>query len=104
MDPYRLASRLLDRLRRDGGRVFDRSCVARIAPTPRGVTLHTATDLQVRARHVVVAAGYACQQWLDQRVARNSSSYAFVSDPLPRDALGPLAKLLVWESARPYFY
>jgi len=53
---------------------------------------------------VVIAAGYASQGWLDQRVARNSSSYAFVSDPLRRDALGPLASLLVWESARPYFY
>ncbi|QSX77085.1 NAD(P)/FAD-dependent oxidoreductase [Agrilutibacter solisilvae] len=104
VDPYRLASRLLDRLRRHGGRVFDRSCVARLEPTPRGVTLHTAADVRVRARHVVMAAGYACQQWLDQRVARNSSSYAFVSDPQPRDVLGPFAHTMAWESARPYLY
>lgn len=104
VDPYRLASRVLDRLRRGGTRVHDRTCVARIEPTPRGVTLHTATGARVRAKHLVLAAGYACQQWLDKKVARNSSSYAFVSDPLPDGVLGPLAKTLVWESARPYLY
>ena len=30
----------------------------------------------------MLAAGYASQQWLKQSVARNSSSYAFVSDPI----------------------
>jgi glycine/D-amino acid oxidase-like deaminating enzyme len=53
---------------------------------------------------VVLAAGYESQQWLDQRVARNRSSYAFVSDPIERAALGPLARTLFWETARPYLY
>jgi glycine/D-amino acid oxidase-like deaminating enzyme len=74
MDPYRFTSRLLDRLRRQGVRVFDRSCVTRIQTAPRSVLLHTATGPRVRAGHVVVAAGYASQQWLDRSVARNSSS------------------------------
>jgi len=104
MDPYRFASRLLDRLRRNGTAVHDRTCVTCIEPAPRSVLLHTDGGARVHAKHVVMAAGYASQAWLDVRVARNSSSYAFVTDPLPRDALGPLAKLLIWESARPYFY
>jgi glycine/D-amino acid oxidase-like deaminating enzyme len=103
-DPYRLASRLLDRLRKRGVRVFDRSCVTGIAATPRGALLETAAGARVRAKYVVLAAGYACQQWLDRRVARNSSSYAFISDPLPDGMLGPLARTLAWESARPYLY
>jgi glycine/D-amino acid oxidase-like deaminating enzyme len=53
---------------------------------------------------VVFAAGYANELWLKARVARNRSSYAFVTDPLDRDDLGPLASTLVWESARPYLY
>jgi glycine/D-amino acid oxidase-like deaminating enzyme len=104
MDPYRFTSRLLHRLRRAGTAVHDRTCITRIEPAPRSVVLHTDSGARVRAKYAVIAAGYASQGWLDARVARNSSSYAFVSDPLPRDALGPLADLLVWESARPYFY
>jgi glycine/D-amino acid oxidase-like deaminating enzyme len=52
----------------------------------------------------VLAAGYEAQQWLDRRVARNRSSYAFVSDPIAADALGALANTLTWETARPYLY
>ena len=104
VDPYRFTSRLLDRLCQHGVRVFDRSCVTRIQTTSRDVELHTQAGPRVRAKHVVLAAGYASQQWLDRPVARNRSSYAFISDPVPDGLLGPLARTLVWESARPYLY
>lgn len=103
IDPYRLTYRLLRRVRRAGGAVFDRTRVERVDTTSRGVTLHCG-ELAVRAKHVVFAAGYANERWLSTRVAKNRSSYAFVTDPLDREALGPLASLMVWESARPYLY
>lgn len=104
VDPYRMTYRLLTRLARRGTAVFDRTAVAAIDTTSRGVALRTRQGATIRARHAVLAAGYACQQWIDQRVARNRSSYAFVTDPLAAAALGPLADTLVWESARPYLY
>jgi glycine/D-amino acid oxidase-like deaminating enzyme len=104
VDPYRLAHRLLERLVRRGGQVFDRSTIASLQPRARGVTLTTADGVSVRCDHVVLAAGYASQQWLRQSVASNRSSYAFISDPIAGDALGSLANTLVWESARPYLY
>ncbi|MBO9881298.1 FAD-dependent oxidoreductase [Xanthomonas sp. D-109] len=104
VDPYRLTYRLLGRAFRRGVGVYDRTRIARIAVNSRGVILHTDQGVQVRAGHVVMAAGYANQQWLDQRVARNRSSYAFVSDPLEPSVLGPLRDTMIWESARPYLY
>ncbi|MDY4339870.1 FAD-dependent oxidoreductase [Xanthomonas sp. LF07-6] len=104
VDPYRLTYRLLGRAFRRGVGVYDRTRIARIVVTGRGVTLHTDQGAQVRAGHVVMAAGYANQHWLDQRVARNRSSYAFVSDPLEPSVLGPLRDTMIWESARPYLY
>ena len=104
VDPYRLAYRLLMRLEKGGGRVFDRTCVSELKVTPRGVSLATGHGGTIRARHVVMAAGYASQQWLPQRVARNHSSYAFITDPMSPEALGFLAGTMVWESARPYLY
>ncbi len=104
IDPYRTAYRLFARLQKRGAGVFDRSCIERIEPTPRGVTLRTADGVQLRAAHVVMAAGYASQHWLGQRVARNRSSYAFITDPLDAAALQGLSDTMAWESARPYLY
>lgn len=104
VDPYRLTYRLLQRLQKQGVSVFDRTRVEDIATTTRGVTLRTDTGLTVRAGHLVVAAGYASQHWLKKPVARNRSSYAVISDPLPESALGFLADTLLWETARPYLY
>jgi len=104
VDPYRLASRLLRRMQRQGTRVFDRTQVKSITATPRSVQLATADGHCIQAKHAVLANGYEAQRWLRQRVAQNRSSYAYMSDPVDRADLGWLAQTLVWESARPYLY
>ena len=103
VDPYRLTSRLLRRLSRRGVRIFDRTRVERLDVSGRQVVVH-AEDMQIRARHVVMATGYAAQKWLRDCVAANRSSYACATDPIDREALGPWRDTLLWESARPYFY
>lgn len=104
VDPYRMAYRLLQRAQRRGARVFDRTEVAAVAAGGRGVVLRTADGCRVDARRLVVAAGYESQAWLAQKVARNCSTYAFVTDPIAATALGPLRRTLFWETARPYLY
>jgi glycine/D-amino acid oxidase-like deaminating enzyme len=104
VDPYRLAYRLLQRLRQRGAGVFDRTAVVSMTTHARGVILQTAQGAEVRARHVVMAGGYANELWLHERVAKNRSSYAFVTDPLDDAQLGPLRDTMIWESARPYLY
>lgn len=104
VDPYRFASRLLARCRRRGGQVYDRTRIVDLQPRSRDVLATTDAGTRIRAGHVVVAAGYASQHWLPKRVARNRSSYAFVTDPLDSDLPEMLARTLVWETARPYLY
>ena len=104
IDPYRMTYRLLARCQRRGAGVYDRSRVTAIETGPRRVMLETAGGARVRAGHVVIAAGYASQHWLTRPVARNRSSYAFVSDPMHDEQLGPLKHTMVWETARPYLY
>lgn len=104
VDSYRLALRIFAKLRAAGVHVHDRTRVEDIVPDARGVTLRTDAGATVRARHVVLAAGYAGQSWLRQRVARNRSSYAFVTDPIAPERLGALRRTLLWETARPYLY
>lgn len=103
VDPYRFAIRLLAQVAARGGGVFDRTMVDRIEASARGVVLH-AGGHRIRAGHLVLAAGYANQAWLRENVARNRSSYAFVTDPIDADALGALKRTMLWESARPYLY
>jgi glycine/D-amino acid oxidase-like deaminating enzyme len=104
MDPYLAAWGLLRRLCKAGGRVHDRAAVTAIEPRSRDVLLTTSEGFAIRARHVVVAAGYEGQAWLPRGLARNRSSYALVTDPVPGATLGSLARTLVWETARPYLY
>jgi glycine/D-amino acid oxidase-like deaminating enzyme len=103
VDPYRLTHSILGNLRARGVRVFDRTRVCGWKSTSRGLRLSTERDASVRCRHVVIAAGYETQQYLRRRVAANHSSYALVTEPVD-GGLGPLSRMLLWESARPYLY
>jgi glycine/D-amino acid oxidase-like deaminating enzyme len=104
VDPYRMAYRLLMRVQKRGGAVHDRTPIARIGVDARGATLVTTEGSVIKAKYLVMAAGYASQQFLRKRVAKNRSSYAFISDPIDAGALGALKDTMVWESARPYLY
>ncbi|WP_433925321.1 NAD(P)/FAD-dependent oxidoreductase [Stenotrophomonas nematodicola] len=104
VDPYCLTYGLLKRVRRRGGHIHDRAVLHTLTPGTRGVTAQTESGATIRADHVVLAMGYANQRWIRQRVARNRSSYAFITDPVDAAVLGPLQRTMVWESARPYLY
>jgi len=64
----------------------------------------TRNGFSIRSGHVVIATGYAAQKWLSTKVARNRSSYAYITDPIDRNVLGPWSETMLWESARPYVY
>ncbi|TDK25987.1 FAD-binding oxidoreductase [Luteimonas aestuarii] len=104
IDPYRMAYRLLARLERQGAAIHDRTRIDDLQVMSRSVLARTGDGHAIRAGHVVFAAGYANQKWLDKRVAANRSSYAFITDPIDADMLGKLRSTMVWESARPYLY
>lgn len=104
VDPYRLASGLLDRMQKRGTRVFDRTQVTSMTPTAESVQLTTAGGMSIRAKHTIIASGYESQDWLRKRVAKNRSSYAYISDPVDPDELRWLANTMLWESSRPYLY
>jgi len=103
MDPYRVALGILAALSKGGCAVFDRTSVERWDATRGGLTIHTDRDAIVRCRHLVLAAGYEAHAFLRQRVARNHSTYALVTEPID-DAPAWLDRTLVWESRRPYLY
>jgi glycine/D-amino acid oxidase-like deaminating enzyme len=104
LDPYRFASRLLHQLNRRGVGVFDRTRAEGFEMHGGKVHVRIAGGLTIKAGHLVIASGYAAQKFINQAVAKNRSSYAFVTDPVDRSVLGRWSKLVAWESARPYLY
>ncbi|UYG08415.1 FAD-dependent oxidoreductase [Halomonas sp. M4R1S46] len=60
--------------------------------------------MSIMAKYAVIASGCESQHWLRQRVAKNLSSYAYISDPVDPAELRWLADTILWESSRPYIY
>jgi glycine/D-amino acid oxidase-like deaminating enzyme len=103
-DPYQFAHRLLGRVQSLGGLVHARTALQDFDRVRGGIRAHTDDGVVIRCKHLIFAAGYECEQWLEQHVATNRSSYAFVSEPVPGGGLGPLRRTQVCESSRPYLY
>lgn len=64
VDPYRLCYRLFSECEQYGARIHDRTAIASIEPHDPHVDLRTEDGVSVRARHVILAAGYGNQRWL----------------------------------------
>lgn len=88
---------------RRGARVYDRTAVRRYRVTRTGVVLHTHRGAEVRARRLVIAAGYEAGSFLRQRSISLHSTFALISEPVPAFPGWP-GRRLIWETARPYFY
>jgi glycine/D-amino acid oxidase-like deaminating enzyme len=110
-DPVRFARGVLSACQRHGVRVFARTQVQAIDEVDGGLRLDTMAGHQVRAEHVVVAAGYDSLKFLPEKlrdqVADVDNTFALVTEPLAEARVGILnvaALPLIWESARPYVY
>ena len=103
LDPVRFARRLLDEAARNGARVFGAARVARIEAETDHAVLHLADGHRVRARQVVVCAGYESLPLVPGRVATLHTTFATVSHPVPR-SMPRRSRAVFWETADPYLY
>ena len=75
----------------------------RLEKTARGVIITTQNGCQVRARRVVIAAGFESKALLKGEAGTLKSTYALISEPLPRISEWH-RQCLIWESGSPYLY
>jgi glycine/D-amino acid oxidase-like deaminating enzyme len=102
VDPWRLTQALISRCMQRDFAVYGRTEVTRIIPSKASVEVRTNRG-RIRAKNVVVAAGYEAERFLPERLARLHSTYAIVTEPV-NSFEGWSKRCLVWESARPYLY
>jgi glycine/D-amino acid oxidase-like deaminating enzyme len=98
-----------------GLRVFDRMTVTSWKRTDAngrrrgddgnggGFVLTTSEGFRVKARKIVVAAGYESLGFFRRKPAKCHSTYALVTEPL-EELTGWPGQRLIWETARPYVY
>jgi glycine/D-amino acid oxidase-like deaminating enzyme len=104
VDAYRLAYGLLLAAQRRGVRIFDRTSVIRQRPRGNAVELITDRGARIRARQVVVASGYEADRLLPKQLTELHSTFALISEPIPRFSGWPANRCLIWETADPYIY
>lgn len=102
IDPVRFTRAVLAGCLRHGAKLYTRAQVERIDSRDDGMTLAMAGGHQVRARHVVVAAGYSSLDFLPAEVADIDNTFALVTEPVDDPRLAALPQ--IWESDRPYLY
>jgi len=102
VDPWRLTQALISRCMRRDFAVYGRTEVSHIVAEKRDLELRTNRG-RIRAKTVVVAAGYEAERFLPERLAKLHSSYAIVTEPV-KSFDGWSKRCVVWETARPYTY
>lgn len=103
LDAYLLTYKLLQQVHRSGAGINDHTPIVSIDHHKRGITLHTEDGYRIEARKLVVACGYESQQYISRRIETLYTTYALVSEPLPREQFWH-CNSLVWETAHPYLY
>ena len=103
VDPYQLTHRALAGATERGTRVYDRTHVDRIRPAANGIRLETDRGAAVKARRLVIAAGYEVARHLKRDRGHLHSTWAMISEPLREFSWWP-DQCLIWETRRPYLY
>ena len=103
VDPHRLTHGLLAAGQRAGLEVCDRTEMAGLEQTRRGVRISTKNGFVITARRAVIAAGFESKALLKGEAGTLLSTYALISEPLPKISEWH-KQCLIWESGSPYLY
>lgn len=106
MDPVRFTRGLLAGCERHGVEIRTRETVTSIEESGEKQRVVLESGRSVRARDVVVCAGYESLRFLPASARERidiHNTFALVTEPLP-PAARVSALPLIWESARPYLY
>ncbi len=101
-DPYLFTHALLQASIKKGLQVFDRTEVSKIHYKKNGVELTTQNGHSISSKIIVNASGYEIIEFIDKKIVKLNSTYAFASEhgevPVWKE------KTLLWNTANPYLY
>ena len=102
-DAFCLTHDLLSYNVKQGLRVFDKTELEKAVDEADHVLAHTHTGALIKAKHLIYCTGYETQQLLPSKVVNLKSTYAMVSERMPRLSEA-LTNTLFWNTDSPYLY
>lgn len=101
MNPLAFNYGLLEKAKSNGVKIFANTEVTRKKDEDGAVCYFTKEQKSIKAKYVIIAAGYECLEFKKEKNTTITSSYAIVSSPVEDFWYN---RTLIWETARPYFY
>ena len=100
IDAYKFTQELLSWLHNRGVSIFDKTEIVDLNLTSGNIKAVTDKGFAIKTRHVIFAAGYETQNYLNTPYGRLHSTYVVACEPLPSIPFD----FMLWESSRPYTY
>ncbi|RXJ02774.1 FAD-binding oxidoreductase [Anaerobacillus alkaliphilus] len=101
LNPLAFTYGLLEKAKSNGVKIFSNTEVIRKKAEEDYVQYFTTSQKLIKAKKVIVAAGYEGLEVKKEKNALITSSYAIISKPVEEFWH---KRTLIWETARPYFY
>jgi glycine/D-amino acid oxidase-like deaminating enzyme len=103
-DAYMFTHALLQTIIKKGHEVFGRTVVSKIEYKRNGVKLFTEKGHSIAAKKIVNASGYEITEFVDKKIVKLNSTYAFASEHLQSHIPVWKDKTILWNTADPYLY
>lgn len=103
VNPYKLALSLIEAAAARGVRVFEKTEINGRKFEESHAIMYTAGGASIKAKKVIMAAGYRNQEIRCEKNAVLSSTYAIATNRLKEKEIWH-GQTLIWETARPYLY
>lgn len=102
-DAYKITHGILKKWMSKGMEVYDNTEITAIRHYKHEVELMTAERKKIKAKKLVIAAGYESGQYIPKKVQDLQATYAICSEPQSPGDLWH-RNSLIWETASPYLY
>ncbi len=103
-DAYMFTHALLKSGIKTGLQVFDRTSIANITYTKKGVKLKTENGHLIHAMKIINATGYEVTEFVDKKIVQLHSTYAVASEPLHSEKNPWKSNTILWNTDDPYLY
>lgn len=104
MDCYKGATSILKyHLKNSNFQLFSHTLISEYQETEKGYELLTKEGRRVKAKYVIIAAGFEAGEFLPKKVMDLLSTYVIISQPVDEGLLWK-DRSLIWETKEPYLY
>lgn len=103
LNPFKYNHGLLKEANKKGVRVFEQTRISGQKFEGEEAMFFTDTGHSIKARYVIIAAGYEGLEFKKEKNGLLTSSYAVITNPVD-DFKDWHNRTLIWETARPYIY